>query len=530
MLKRLLMVLSLVMVLSALVACGGDSGGDGDDGNSVDPSSVPATTESRNAAAAVQSAGVVSSMGDISDLISGAPSFSRLASKSDEKMKPILDAVQALANQGAFNGNVQSRAAVSCPDGGTYDIVGAVVTYSDCRNDDMKMDGTITTDGTGVTIDMEIQYYSNGALITIVDFDSFSATVSVATPNITATYSGTVSIQNMATGDSHSLTYASFAMVLHNANPVMTSTTNGTINFTSVENGISYSGSMIFDDFTMVLNTSALTMTIDGTITINFNLSHCGEGVFVFETVTPLQMSASTGEIIAGEIHITVNGGTPIIVRYNANGTVTIDGEYSYSLYELENSCPVINLNPETPTSSGETGTASSADQFTFTLTWDGPTSDIDSHLSYYESTSPTANLTPDAHLYYASGEAVGSNCSSPDCSDSVAIGNTFAKLDIDDTDGYGPEHITMTSMPNGYYVISAYEFGMHSDVTTTATYTIQIGSELFTFPTHTYLSTDGTSDMVRICDIRVSDGVATVLTPNTNISARIGDRTKDIK
>ncbi len=89
---------------------------------------------------------------------------------------------------------------------------------------------------------------------------------------------------------------------------------------------------------------------------------------------------------------------------------------------------------------------AHSAD-FTFVLTWGADPEDMDSHLW-----TPEINGT-DYHVYYGNP---GSESSPPYC-----------MLDVDDTDGFGPEHITIADARSGAYTYAVHHYSGDGTVTT---------------------------------------------------------------
>lgn len=58
--------------------------------------------------------------------------------------------------------------------------------------------------------------------------------------------------------------------------------------------------------------------------------------------------------------------------------------------------------------------------------------------------------------------------------------------------DGYGPEHITATVLPPGYYVVSVNSFDLDRDPRAVISVTIQIGDRVFGPYTHTFTTYDG--------------------------------------
>ncbi|MFH1808877.1 MAG: hypothetical protein ABIJ09_09030 [Pseudomonadota bacterium] len=86
-------------------------------------------------------------------------------------------------------------------------------------------------------------------------------------------------------------------------------------------------------------------------------------------------------------------------------------------------------------------------------LVWSGPHADVDLHL--YRSTGVAFSNTDDC--YYA-------NCktTSPDWPPTGPVNNPL--MDIDDTDGLGPENINMDQPESGSYVVGVHVYSLHSD------------------------------------------------------------------
>jgi uncharacterized protein YfaP (DUF2135 family) len=146
------------------------------------------------------------------------------------------------------------------------------------------------------------------------------------------------------------------------------------------------------------------------------------------------------------------------------------------------------------------------------TLIWDSPTSDIDLHLWYYTETSPTSSSTYSQHCYYSSKDLTGIR---PDEATDGA-GN----LDVDDVDGYGPEHMTLINYPDGYYVFALNRFSMDQDLTSNCIFTLKLGSYQNTTST---TFTTSSNYWYRCFDVRVEGGVATILSPNTALAVGLG-------
>lgn len=102
-------------------------------------------------------------------------------------------------------------------------------------------------------------------------------------------------------------------------------------------------------------------------------------------------------------------------------------------------------------------------------LTWDTDQTDVDLHV-----------WDPDSsHTYYAD-----------------KIGIPGAELDVDDVDGYGPEHFTMQSAQTGNYVVKVRYYSAHGvTANTTATVRISIAGGAYHTYTHTFTPNDVTTE-----------------------------------
>lgn len=80
-------------------------------------------------------------------------------------------------------------------------------------------------------------------------------------------------------------------------------------------------------------------------------------------------------------------------------------------------------------------------------MTWNSTPRDLDSHLTYYESGATTSSM----HVYFSNKRG-------------VIDGVKVAELDLDDTNGYGPETVTLTVNAtildnNAYFRYSVHDF-----------------------------------------------------------------------
>jgi hypothetical protein len=160
------------------------------------------------------------------------------------------------------------------------------------------------------------------------------------------------------------------------------------------------------------------------------------------------------------------------------------------------------------------------------TLTWvdnTGSTSDMDLHVKYYDTTAPTGTTPEKWHIDWHQGKS----CTDPGglaFGDALDIDGTGAGvcdvgLDFDDTNGYGPEHITALKLPAGYYVISVNSYGL-GDPPATLYLAVHIGDYIFGPFIGTLSSSDGEGEdpnsWFRVADVRVNaNGTVDVITPN---------------
>jgi uncharacterized protein YfaP (DUF2135 family) len=264
---------------------------------------------------------------------------------------------------------------------------------------------------------------------------------------------------------------------------------------------------LTFDDLALgsTVTGSYYEETADGAVTVNFTPDVCFEGTFTIDTQVPIRFSFAEGHTVAGQV--VINGNVTIV--YNADGSVTVTltgqaaADYA-SIDALESVCAIADREPADSTSDVVTpgdGTTASGSTLLATLTWTGgETSDMDLHLMHFADMAPTASSSPDWHVYYGNREDGG-----------------YAVLDYDDVEGYGPEHITMATLPTGYYALYVDPYSMDSDPSATVTVTLKIGSQAFEFPTHQFLP--GDYAVHRVLDFTVdSGGVVTFLQPDASL------------
>lgn len=143
----------------------------------------------------------------------------------------------------------------------------------------------------------------------------------------------------------------------------------------------------------------------------------------------------------------------------------------------------------------------SGVDPFRVTLTWEA-SNDIDLHVF----------ARPSAHSYYGHK--------------AIPIG----ELDVDDIDGYGPEHFTARSrIPGTYYVAANYYSDQNYSGSTQLHVQVETRNSVKTYGPHTLRSANtnhgypirgNTSSWWRVCDIQVySDGRTEVRSPDTTVA-----------
>lgn len=269
-------------------------------------------------------------------------------------------------------------------------------------------------------------------------------------------------------------------------------------------------------------NNAGYDTSISGTIALDFTPNICSEGSNTLATVTPIRYDYAAGHTTAGEI--TINGTTT--VTYNSNGSVTVDGNTYSSVSALEALCPIQDMSESTTDTNTSGSGDAAATRLLATLSWD-TYSDMDLHMIYYSTTSPTSTTAPASYVNFHGMDY----CQSPMNAseywsgiDTDANGVCEAGLDYDNTTAFGPEHITATTLADGYYMIVVNSFsGATIDNATKIHVTMDVGGTLFTFPDHTFTASDGESSdpgsWHRVADMRVSGGTASVLTPNTSLT-----------
>ncbi len=447
---------------------------------------------------------------------------------------------------------------IDCSDGGSIDFDGSIDTGTgvitlnlnadSCRESGSVLTGlmsiTGSTDASGafnvteqLGIDADnmlsiLEFSDNNYTVLVSQMDtlvtmSMNGGVSTTTGSITSSTigaNGTMNVLDFFNQGSYNMTFTNLSIGMSDttaASGVRTnaSTVNGGFSESWTDASVAKSVSMTFSQFAASdVHSSATAAPYDesiaGGFSVAFTPKDCVEGAYSFETKTPVHYDAS-GMTTAGEININSTAD----VTYLNDGTITVatDGTpvYSGDEFGLASVCAFQTFDEPAPVSSGSTGTTSGS-SMTVTLSWNGPggvsSSDMDLHMNYYNTQTPTAATTGSWYIDYHSsdpgsspfGTCTSGICASPTgltMSNGVDLNNDGIYdigLDFDNTDGYGPEHITATVLPAGYYVISVDAYSSN-DPTVPVSVSVQIGSAIFGPFTHTF--GDSTTSALDIAD-----------------------------
>ncbi|MCK9418036.1 MAG: hypothetical protein M0R70_01500 [Nitrospirae bacterium] len=464
---------------------------------------------------------------------------------------------------------------------GDYDDVSGVfnltMTYYQCRELDEELNGatsvsgvystsgndTITmklgdADGTIESTDFMARLFTTGyGDVYATYIADMTLTGSVSCSNAACdTFTSTLSASGTEKYDDYinvyTFTYSSFSFTgsdtTTTAGYTASYTINGGISEAWTSGSTAEGASVTFTTFVLTFTDTATYYeeTADGTVTLSFTpADYCFAGTFTIDTVTPVRTSYATGLTTQG--NVVINGNVTIVYNPDGTITVTVTGQTSDTFASNDAFEVVCDLQEQeaqdstvTTVSTGGT-TTTTGTTLLATLTWTGTgcptttgcTSDMDLHLMHYADTAPTSASTVDFHIYFADQDGTDLSvnplpnddvntpviCTNNDCTTGDVIGGYEGNLDYDDTEGDGPEHLTVSSLPVGYYLLYVDPWGMDFDATATVKVSLKIGSNAYTFPTYMF---NGTSSAdYRVCDVKVAvDGVVTILTPNTGLTS----------
>lgn len=266
-------------------------------------------------------------------------------------------------------------------------------------------------------------------------------------------------------------------------------------------------------------------LSFSGDVTVLFSSNRdCGfQGAFSIETLTPLHYLEGETCPVSGALRLSsVSGIANHKVNADQSMEIDVNGEVrSFSdcsgLFGL---CAFENFQTGFLSKEGLPGTQASGDRQFITLVWrDSPSflqvSDMDLHVGYYNNPRPATGPANALVSWHSGG--------GDDCGDTrfpSLFSGVPAILDIDDCSGFGPEHVSISGLPAGYYVIAVNSFDMKGVGSTSVTVTVEIGKEVFTFPDKTFLVDDldktEPNAWYRVTDLQcLSPGVCTLLAPN---------------
>lgn len=191
---------------------------------------------------------------------------------------------------------------------------------------------------------------------------------------------------------------------------------------------------------------------------LQINNTYSGTGGIAGEIVdafTGLPIEQATLELLPGK-NSTSN--QPIAsTTTNSNGSYIFNsinaGHYTIRIAKdgyIVNKINVIALGGRTyDNQNGTLSPEMSADEWRIVLTWGSSPSDLDSHI-----TGPISESSR-FHVYYNN--------------DSYSTDSFNANLDVDDTNSYGPETITLKNISDGFYRYSVHDYSNRSSSSSTA-------------------------------------------------------------
>lgn len=268
---RLVGMLAAAMLL--FVGCGGGSSSDnGSGGNGTASSSASSVSSSSSVGSSSSVAGTVpKALAAAQAMIVGGFAESMLNATN-------AGGVAGAPSRSAARTDVSSYV---CPNGGSADITGTTLTFSNCQSEGITLNGSMTSDASGTTTFSEFSS-DDGSSYTYID--------------------ATMSTNGTASSTAYDISI------------------NGT--FEHTENG--ETERIVFTNYHATRNGDSF--TVDGTVSIQNDPDVCdANGDYVIQTVVPLTINASG--YVSGTIK--VNGDT---IVYNGDGTATINGE----TYELD--------------------------------------------------------------------------------------------------------------------------------------------------------------------------------------------------
>jgi len=267
------------------------------------------------------------------------------------------------------------------------------------------------------------------------------------------------------------------------------------------------------------------TRSYSGDFTLNLSASSCNiQGDFSIQTLDPLRYVDGANCPVSGHLKLgTISGDVDLLV--NTDQSINIDAAGGQKVFDdcedFFGHCALENFQGGFLSKAGLPGTPATGERQFITLTWeDTPSflqaSDMDLHVGYYLDPEPNPLGAANALVSWHSGG--GDDCGSARAPS--LFNGVEAILDIDDCSAFGPEHVSISGLPAGYYVVAVNSFDMKSVGSTIVNVTIEIGKEVFTFDKKTFLVSDkdqsNPNAWYRVTDLQCfSEGQCTFVAPN---------------
>lgn len=543
-------ILGGAVVITVCSSCGSS------DSSNTGSSGSPAPATPAVVSTSIQGAQAASSVAQSRDFVVNTTEiFKRLGDIGLSKMTPSVPATATVVN---------------CTDGGTYSYSGTytapryVMTFgfNGCREGGYQYVGDFTLSGTPASLAVTL---GGTSTFNIFNFDtgytvlkaylkansSFTMTGAGTLPNnaCTITSNGRVESFDYFLLNSYDMIFSRLQVdYARTTDPVsLDETTSITANGSFVEYWAARmsSATLKFTNFKVdrvklnaatppAVNYTSDDTSVNGRIQFTFRPATFGyNGIFDVVTQTPIHY------VYAPAKHTTL--GTLVIngtatAQYNGAGdiTVSVAGDPTPLVYTEEYRLMKVSdfaaFEQDHPPLLGSTSSTpvTGASTLAVTLTWVGPSgtsaSDMDTHVKYYSTTAPVGGTPQTWRLDYSTGKTctdpVGIAFSTGYDLDSPGTGTCDVGLDFDDTNGYGPEHVTALKVPTGYYVIAVDSFSLHGDASATMYLSVAIGDNIFGPYSATLSTADGKgttpSAWFRVADVRVNfNGSVDVLAPN---------------
>lgn len=571
--------LTLGMLLSTslfIYACGGGGGSSsgGDDGttpiNNVSQGSQAASSSTTGAQAGTGLSDIASSLGSaagggvfglskpMSPFTKQNPKYAKIVAMNNKvakskTMMKVSNRMKAMKAKTSFA--VGDGEAIDCTDGGTMTATGSANTsgafdldldFDNCREEGSQINGPVSmtatgnvddTTGTG-SLSMNMTLGEGANEFSIQDYEAVngndyanlvgvieSTMTLVTTFNITSDTAGSVTLEangNASFNDFIETTNIIFAgfkdeAAFNETAGTFSNNLNGAITESRTEDDGIHTAAISFTNLAVSVteNTNGEAVSFSGTVSVDFTPNtDCGiEGTFSFTTETPLQYNDGDSCPVAG--HLIINGNTHVKFNSDQSVDVTVGSEtplHFNSCDDLFDICGLEDFEDDSDnvTVSGETTTDGNSMLITLTWTDNGTDlSDMDLHVGYYSDPSPTSGPADAVVAWHETDKT-------------AAFGTATAVLDFDDTDGLGPEHVTVSSLPAGRYVIAVNSFDLDDATSAIVTITVKIGDTVYSFPDHTFTTADGDETTpaawYRVADLQCATFVCSLVSPNMNL------------